>query len=124
MVPFDAFDLPGYVVRLYDAYLERPEIVRLAVWARLERVPTEDLLTAVADEVATKTAMVRSAQDAGLVDPELDPRDIYPMVIGLSLAWSPASPTIAADPADTTAQHDRRRAALAAVVRRAFHPGV
>ena len=78
----------------YDAYLERPEIVRLAVWARLERVPTGDLLTAVADEVATKTAMVRSAQDAGLVDPELDPRDVYPMVIGLSLAWSPASPTM------------------------------
>ena len=123
MVPFDAFDLPGYVVRLYDAYLERPEIVRLAVWARLERVPTGDLLTAVADEVATKTAMVRSAQDAGLVDPELDPRDVYPMVIGLSLAWSPASPTIAADPADTAAEHDRRRAALAAVVRRAFRPG-
>lgn len=123
MVPFDAFDLPGYVVRLYDAYLERPEIVRLAVWARLERVPTGDLLTAAADEVATKTAMVRSAQDAGLVDPELDPRDVYSMVIGLSLAWSPASPTVTADPSDARAEHDRRRAALAAAARRAFRPG-
>ena len=45
LVPFDADDLPGYAVRLYDAYLDRPEIVRLAVWARLERMPTGDLLT-------------------------------------------------------------------------------
>ncbi|ANY08966.1 TetR family transcriptional regulator [Pseudonocardia sp. HH130630-07] len=122
-VPFDAFDLPGYVTGLYDAYLDRPEIVRLAVWARLERMPTGDLLGAAADQVAAKTASVRAAQEAGVVDPELATEDVYPLVIGLSLAWSPASPTIAADPADTAAEHDRRRAALAAAARRAFRPG-
>ena len=123
LIPFDAHDLPGYAVRLYDAYLERPEIVRLAVWARLERLPTGDLLTVAADDVAAKTAAVREAQEAGVVDPGLDPHDVYAMVIGLSLTWSPASPTVAAAPADARGEHDRRRAGLAAVVERAFRAG-
>lgn len=123
LVPFDAHDLPGYAVRLYDAYLERPEIVRLAVWARLERLPTGDLLTVAADDVAAKTAAVREAQVAGVVDPGLDPHDVYAMVIGLSLTWSPASPTVAAGPADAPGEHDRRRAGLSAVVERAFRAG-
>lgn len=123
LIPFDAHDLPGYAVRLYDAYLERPEIVRLAVWARLERLPTGDLLTVAADDVAAKTAAVREAQVAGVVDPGLDPHDVYAMVIGLSLTWSPASPTVAAGPADAPGEHDRRRAGLSAVVERAFRAG-
>lgn len=123
LVPFDARHLPGYAVRLYDAYLERPEIVRLAVWARLERLPTGDLLTVAADDVAAKTAAVREAQEAGVVDPGLDPHDVYAMVIGLSLTWSPASPTVAAAPADAPGEHDRRRTGLAAVVERAFRAG-
>jgi AcrR family transcriptional regulator len=123
LVPFDADDLPGYAVRLYDAYLDRPEIVRLAVWARLERMPTGDLLTAAAAEVAAKTAAVRAAQDAGVVDPDLDPHDVYAMAIGLSLTWSPASPTVTAAAGNERRDHDRRRAGLAVAVRRAFRPG-
>jgi AcrR family transcriptional regulator len=123
LVPFDARDLPGYAVRLYDAYPERPEVVRLALWARLERVPTGDLLTAAVAEVATKTAAVRAAQDDGIVDPDLDPHDVYAMVIGLSLTWSPASPTVTAAPDDDRSDHDRRRARLAVAAARAFRPG-
>ena len=123
LVPFDAQDLSGYAVRLYDAYLERPEVVRLAEWARLERVPTGDLLTAAAAEVAAKAAAVRAAQEAGIVDPGLDPHDVYAMVIGLSLSWSPASPTVTAAPGDDRSDHDRRRAGLAAAAGRAFRPG-
>ncbi|SNS25778.1 hypothetical protein SAMN05216276_1006189 [Streptosporangium subroseum] len=37
--PLTAEDLPGYAVRLYDAYLVHPQLVRLANWARLERTP-------------------------------------------------------------------------------------
>ena len=54
LVPFDARDLPGYVVRLYDAYLQQPSVILLATWARLERVPTGDLLTSIPDDVARK----------------------------------------------------------------------
>lgn len=122
MVPFEPRDLPGYVARLYDAYVERPAVVRLAIWARLERTHTGDLMTVVAADVDAKIAAVRDAQEAGLIDSEIDARDIYPLVIGLSLAWSPASPTITADPADAAEEHRRRKAALSATARRAFRP--
>jgi hypothetical protein len=52
----------------------------------------------------------------------MTPADVYSLVIGLSMAWSPASVTIAADPGDDSAEHERRRAALAAAVRGAFAP--
>lgn len=123
LVPFDATDLAGYAVRLYDAYLEKPSVVLLATWARLERVPTGDLLTTAAADVAAKLDAVGAAQAAGLVDPDLAPRDVYSMVIALSMSWSPAATVITAAPQDPAADHERRRAALHAVARRAFRPG-
>lgn len=122
LVPFDATDLAGYAVRLYDAYLGTPSVILLATWARLERVPTGDLLTMAARDVAAKLDAVRSAQAAGLVDPALDPRDVYSMVVSLSMSWSPAAAVVAAAPGDPAADHERRRTALHAVARRAFAP--
>jgi AcrR family transcriptional regulator len=122
LVPLDATDLPGYAVRLYDSYLERPEVVLLATWARLERVPAGDLLTPAADDVAGKHAAIGEAQERGLVTAEMAPADVYSLVIALSMAWSPASVTVAAAPGDDHAEHERRRAALAAAVRGAFTP--
>jgi AcrR family transcriptional regulator len=122
LVPLDATDLPGYAVRLYDSHLERPEVVLLATWARLERVQTGDLLTPAADDVASKHAAIAQAQDRGLVTAEMTPADVYSLVIGLSMAWSPASVTVTAAPADAPAEHERRRTALAAAVRGAFAP--
>ncbi len=39
VVPIDATDLADWAVRLYDEYLRRPDLIRLATWARLERRP-------------------------------------------------------------------------------------
>ncbi|MET0190376.1 MAG: TetR family transcriptional regulator [Pseudonocardia sediminis] len=123
LVPFDADDLPGYAVRLNDAYLERPGVVLLATWARLERLPAGDLLVDAAEDVAGKLAAIARAQREGHVDPGSEPAEIYSMVIAMSMAWSPASVTVAAAPDDAAAEHDRRRAALARAVRGAFAPG-
>jgi AcrR family transcriptional regulator len=120
LVPFDAWDLPGYAARLYDAYLERPSVILLATWARLERVPTGDLLTMAADDVAAKLDAVRAAQAAGVIDPEIAPRDVYSLVISMSMTWSPAATVIAAAVDDDAAEHDRRREVLRTVVGRAF----
>lgn len=122
LVPLDATDLPGYAVRLYDAYLDRPEIVLLATWARLERIPTGDLLAVAADDVAVKLARIADAQREGLIAPEPTPADVYSLVIALTMAWSPASVTVAAARDDDPSEHERRRAALAAAVRGAFAP--
>ena len=44
VVPIDATDLADWAVRLYDEYLRRPDLIRLATWARLERRPTGHLV--------------------------------------------------------------------------------
>jgi AcrR family transcriptional regulator len=121
-VPVDGADLPGYAVRLYDAYLAHPELVRLVTWARLERNPTGDLFGDGRDHDADKLANIAEAQRAGLVDPGLAPVDVLAVVTAMSMTWSPASALIAAGPDDAAAVHERRRRALADTVRRAFAP--
>jgi AcrR family transcriptional regulator len=119
-VPLDADDLPGYAVGLYDMALRRPELIRLAAWMRLERNPFGDLLPGNPD--AGRIAAIAAAQAAGHLDPASDPADILSMVTAIALSWSPASLQIAASAGDGDEVHDRRRAALATAVRRAFTP--
>jgi AcrR family transcriptional regulator len=118
-VPLDARDLPAYALALYDMCLERPALVRLAAWMRLERSPTGDLLPGKQD--AEKVALIESAQAAGAVDPSLDPVDVLSMLTAIALSWSPASLQITASTRERRAVHDRRRSGLATAVRHAFH---
>jgi AcrR family transcriptional regulator len=121
-VPIDAHDLPGYAVRLYDEYLEHPELVRLATWARLERRPAGQLTADSAEHDAVKLAAIESAQREGLIDGALTPFEVFTAVIAISMTWSPASTTFAATADDDAAEHDRRRAAISRIVGRAFSP--
>lgn len=119
-VPLTADDLPGYAVRLYDSYVGHPELVRLATWSRLERVPTGDLFAAWEGHDKDKLAAIEAAQRDGHVVADLTPLDVHALLISLSSTWAAASLTHAAGPADPAEVHDRRRAALAATVRRAL----
>jgi AcrR family transcriptional regulator len=119
--PLTAEDLPGYAVSLYDAYLIRPQLVRLATWARLERSPAGHLFTQ-ADETPKIDAIAR-AQDAGHIAATYPPADVHSMVIAMAMSWSPSSLTYTATTADAAADHERRRTSLAAAVRSAFTPG-
>lgn len=119
-VPLEQQPLADYAVALYDVYLEHPELVRLTTWSRLERHPTGDLYADGRDHNSHKVDAVRTAQEMGLVDASMDPVDILSLVTALSMTWSPASALIAADPNDSDAVHERRRAALRAAVMRAF----
>ena len=121
-VPMTAEDLPGYAVRLYDACLDQPELVRLAAWARLERVPTGHLVSTMEEQTAVKLGAIAAAQRTGHVDPDLDPADVLSIVTAMALTWSPVSLIHTAAPDDPAADHARRRAALAKTVRRAFSP--
>src|SRR5262245_53299644 len=40
-VPLDPDDLPGYAAKMFDRYLAKPEILRLATWYQLERAHIE-----------------------------------------------------------------------------------
>jgi hypothetical protein len=117
-VPLTADNLPGYATRLYDAYLEHPEIVRLSTWARLERTPSGHLFDEAAE--AGKLAAIATAQRDGYLRPDLEPVDIHSLVISMSMTWSPASTLIAADKAESPASHARRKQALATSVASAF----
>ncbi|MDO9378416.1 MAG: TetR family transcriptional regulator [Nocardioidaceae bacterium] len=121
-VPIDADDLADWAVRLYDHYLQRPDHIRLATWARLERRPTGHL-TPDADRVdATKLDQIAQAQRAGLVVGGVDPFDVMAMVIAMSMAWSPVSNVYAASADEAAELHDRRRELLRESVVRVVRP--
>lgn len=116
-IPFTATDLPAYAAGLYDTALERPGLVRLIAWARLEGIelPLDD------DGVHAKLQAIANAQAAGTVVAEISPEDILALVIAAGLTWSVAgfSPV---PPATTDAAHDRRRTALRHLIARSFTP--
>lgn len=120
--PFTADDLPGYAVALYDSYLGDPELVRLASWKRLERVPVGDLLAAHPGLVEPMHAAIAAAQAAGRIVDDLRPDEVYALVIALAGAWGPVSSTFTAATGDPEADHVRRRAGLRRVVARALVP--
>ena len=122
VVPIDAADLADWAVRLYDEYLRRPDLIRLATWARLERRPT-GLLVAEHDRLDDhKLRAIAEAQAAGRVR-QGDPFDLMALVIAMSMAWSPVSNVYAASDDEPAEVHERRRDLLRESVRRAVAPG-
>ena len=119
VIPFDANDLPGWAVGVYDENLRHPELVRLITWLRLERHPEGRLSDAPDDEV--KLAAIARAQAAGRVRAG-DPFDLFAMVLAMACTWSPASSFYAATAAEPAREHDRRRALLRDCVQRAVTP--
>ncbi|MFB9660186.1 TetR family transcriptional regulator [Glycomyces mayteni] len=114
-VPFDADDLPGWAVRLYDQNLRHPELVRLIAWTRLERRPTGRWFEGAQHE--SKLAAVAAAQAAGRLRAG-DPVDLLVLVIGMASAWSPSSSVYTATAEEPEDDHDRRRALLGEAVAR------
>ncbi|GAB3360794.1 TetR family transcriptional regulator [Amycolatopsis echigonensis] len=121
VVPIDATDLADWAVRLYDEYLRRPDLIRLATWARLERRPAGHLV-ADADRVDdAKLRAISDAQAAGLVRSG-EPFDLMAMVIAMSMAWSPVSNVYAATAEEPADVHEQRRILLRDSVRRVVAP--
>lgn len=119
-VPLTTDDLPGYAVRLHDAYLADPVLVRLVTWARLERTPAGDLFGHWPGHDVAKLAAIARAQAAGVLVEDVELVDLWSMLIALAGTWAQASITWTATPDEPSADHERRRRALAATVRRAF----
>lgn len=118
VVPIDAADLADWAVRLYDEYLRRPDLIRLATWARLERRPAGHLVENAERVDSKKLDAIAEAQAAGAVR-DGDPFDVMAMVIAMSMAWSPVSNVYAATADEPAELHRRRRDLLRESVRRA-----
>lgn len=122
VVPMDATDLPGWAVRLYDEYLRRPDLIRLATWARLERQPSGHLVGDADRFDTAKLAAIADAQRKGLVR-DGEPFDLMAMVIAMSMAWSPVSNVYSASSDEAEPIHDGRREMLRESVTRVIAPG-
>ncbi|MET9264917.1 TetR family transcriptional regulator [Amycolatopsis sp. NPDC004079] len=122
VVPIDAADLAGWAVRLYDEYLRRPDLIRLATWERLERRPAGHLVDDSDRLDDAKLRAIAEAQAAGIVR-EGDPFDLMAMVIAMSMAWSPVSNVYAASGQEAPELHEQRRALLRESVERVIAPG-
>ncbi|GAA3017605.1 TetR family transcriptional regulator [Streptosporangium longisporum] len=122
VVPVDADDLADWAVRLYDEYLRRPDLIRLATWNRLERRTAGHLVADHRHYDDRKLTAIAEAQAAGRIRAG-DPFDIMAMVIAMSMAWSPVSNVYAADDREPEDVHERRRALLRDCVRRAVTTG-
>jgi AcrR family transcriptional regulator len=121
-VPFDADDIAGWAVGLYDENLRRPDLVRLVTWIRLERRPAGLIADSSADpNHVPKLTAIAQAQAAGRLRPG-DPFELLTLIIGLACAWSPASSLYAATADEPAADHERRRALLRESVQRVVAP--
>jgi len=121
VVPIDATDLADWAVRLYDEYLRRPDLIRLATWARLERRPSGYLVDEADRLDDVKLRAIADAQAAGTVR-AADPFDLMAMVIAMSMAWSPVSNVYAATDQEPAEAHEQRRTLLRESVRRVVTP--
>jgi len=110
-VPMDPTDLPQYAGALFDYYRTHQPVLRLSVWAVLERSDAPATEAVLASN-AQKEAVIGAAQAAGVISDELSPGELLALVLHLSLSGSAISPAIGA-----TVDPSIRRASIVAAVR-------
>jgi AcrR family transcriptional regulator len=121
-VPFNAADLPGYATRLYDDYLADPALMRLVMWKRLEREGVGYLYRGLEEQDAHHLRDIKTQQQAGAIRADLDPADIWSLLIATAATWAQGSITAVASNDEAPVVHERRRAALAEMVRSGLSP--
>lgn len=82
-VPFDASDLPGYAARLATLFARRREVVRMAMWRRLERTTPES--EAVRKISLGKIRAIKKAQEEGKVGIRFPPKSLLALVGQLAM---------------------------------------
>ncbi|UOQ57747.1 TetR family transcriptional regulator [Leucobacter allii] len=82
--PPDPEDLAGWAGRVFDHHQERPDILRLSMWARLER---PSALSEPLDVYSLKLEAVRGASPSALT-----PVDVLIFIYAIAQAWQ-LSPT-------------------------------
>ena len=117
-------DIGELAGRTYDYHAAHPELLRLLQWEGLAgvSVPADGPRSAHYRE---KTRAVSAAQDAGLLDDDLDPDHLMFLIIALA-AWWAAVPQFAGaftgTKTDDPAEHARRRASVVRAAQRLALP--
>lgn len=112
-IPIDTDDLAGYAGRLFDRYGTHPEIVRLALWDRLERDGRGMQVAGVVAADSAKREALASAQAAGTISSRLSPTDTLTAITLVTSLWSLLQAT---DDAPGPALLARMRTAVTTIV--------
>jgi hypothetical protein len=94
--------------------------VRLLTWARLERTPSGALFGHVPNRDVEAFAVIEYAQTRGVLVDDVDPEDLWSMLIALAATWAQSAIVYTADLEEDEDHRARRRAALRVTARRAF----
>jgi hypothetical protein len=100
---------------LFDGYVARPHVQRLATWYRLERAGTQDPIDIIAESNAAKVDAIAKAQADGALTDRWSAVDLLGLVLQISGLWSGMTPEYAALVADQN--HAHRRAVIVGAVR-------
>ncbi|MCS5733766.1 TetR family transcriptional regulator [Herbiconiux daphne] len=112
-VPPIPTDLPRWVGELYDFHRDHPEVLRICLWAQLER-----------PEAASEPLAAYAAKAAAIhpqATPPFSAVDLLVIIYAIAQAWQTAP--IGLLSADTGATDASRRAAAIAAVARIVTPG-
>jgi len=92
-VVLDATKLAHYAGMLFDYYRDHEQVLRISVWAALEK--WESIAgSAVLEATAHKTGAILAAQRSGLVSDQLPAGELLALVIQLSLSGASVSPAL------------------------------
>ncbi len=112
-VPFDVHDLPEYAARVFDRYRQRPELMRLVNWNRLERGGEHAHSEEGKRSAERKIAAIEEAQRDGVIGEHFP----APLLFELIMALVELRPSIAESALDSSAHAARRQAIKDAVAR-------
>jgi AcrR family transcriptional regulator len=92
-LPLDVDDLPGYAARLAERFEQRPDMLRLVTWQRLEH-STEPPAVAIA-AAKVKTAEIAQAQADGRLSDRYPADVLLHAVMHIASLWAATSPDMA-----------------------------
>jgi AcrR family transcriptional regulator len=116
-IPFDALDLPGYALAMFDFAHAHPELLRLLRWHILERPGVLWTLPNPAESTLRKVTALSKAQEAGAVDATLPAQDLLELLLSLIHSAAESYAT-----GDTPTALAARRRAVAHGVRQLITP--
>ncbi|MBB2903218.1 AcrR family transcriptional regulator [Kineococcus radiotolerans] len=120
-VPMDADDLPGYAGRLFDSYVQHPEVQRIAAWHRLEQSGVDGAsgasrLRSIEDSNRAKVAAIAAAQADGRLPDRWQPEELLGLVLQIAALWHSSVPEF--DDLLAGHAHEHRRTVIVDAVRR------
>ena len=117
-VPIDADDLPAYAGRLFDYHCDRPDLLRLVTWARLEGRTTRSAQEQRRVSYRRRAAAIEDAQHAGTVTTALTGSQLLDLIESLAVGWTAAARGVLATPRQLKAERAAQRKAITEAVRR------